>query len=122
LEGLFSGPETAEGHCRVSGLILSRLFVGSLGAGARPPINLDGNGGPEPKALFASVRAAINGLLPGTGVGCPAFIRDQAHRLVLDCREAVIPPTSRELGKGIADVTGQALHYGQYGCLKMYVN
>jgi hypothetical protein len=42
--GLFSGPEAAEGYRRVGGLILSRLFVGSLGAGARPPINLDCNG------------------------------------------------------------------------------
>jgi hypothetical protein len=39
-----SGKEAAERDHRVGGLILSRLFVGSLGAGTRPPINLDGNG------------------------------------------------------------------------------
>jgi hypothetical protein len=97
-------------------------FHGPFGAGTCPPINLDGNGGPEPKALLESLRAAIKGLLPGTDVGCPAFIRDQASSLVLDCREAVIPPTSRELGEGVADVPDQALHHRQYGCLKMQVN
>jgi hypothetical protein len=57
--------EAAEHDRRVASLILSRPFVGSLGASTRPPINLDGNGGPEPEALFASLRAAIKGLLPG---------------------------------------------------------
>jgi hypothetical protein len=120
--GVFSGMEAAERDHRVGGLILSRPFVGSLGAGTRPPINLDCNGGPEPKALFASLRAAIKGLLPGTDICCPALIGDQAYSLVLDCREAVIPPTFRDLGEGVADVTDQALHHGQYGCLKMQVN
>ena len=120
-EGI-SRTEAAEGYHRVGGLILSRLFVGSLGAGTGPPINLDGNGGPEPQALFASSRAAIKGLLPGASVCCPTFIGDQAYSLVLDCREAIIPPTFRELGEGVADVTDQALHHGQYGCLKMQVN
>jgi hypothetical protein len=81
------------------------LFVGSLSAGPRPPINLNGNSGPEPKALFASLRAAIKSLLPGTGVCCPALIGDQAYSLVLDGCEAIIPPTFRELGEGVADVT-----------------
>jgi hypothetical protein len=119
---VLSRTEAAEGYRRVGGLILSRLLVGSFGAGTRPPINLDGNGGPEPEALLASSRAAIKGLLPGASVCCPALIGDQAYSLVLDCREAVIPPTFRELGEGVADVTDQALHYGQYGCLKIQVN
>jgi hypothetical protein len=63
-EGI-SRTEAVERYRRVGGLILSRLFVGSLGAGARPPINLNGNGGPEPEALLTSFRAAMKGLLPG---------------------------------------------------------
>jgi hypothetical protein len=120
--GVRAGTEAAEPDRCVSSLILSRLFVGSLGAGTRPPINLDGNGGPEPEALVASLRAAIRGLLPGMGVGCYTLIGDQAYSLVLHCCEVVIPPTFRVLGEGIVDVTDQALHYGQYGCLKMQVN
>jgi hypothetical protein len=37
---------------------------------------------------------------------CP--LGDQAYSLVLDRCEAIIPPT---LGKGVADITDQALHY-----------
>jgi hypothetical protein len=102
---MFSGMEAAKPYRRVASRKLSRLFVGSLSAGARPPINLDGNGGPEPEALLTSLRAAIKGLLPGTGVCCPPLIGDQAYSLVLDCREAAIPPASRELGEDVADVT-----------------
>ena len=111
--------EAAKPYRRVGSLILSRLFVGSLGAGTCPPINLDGNGGPEPEALLASLRAAIKGLLPGASVCCPTLIGDQAYSLVLDCCEAVLTPT---LGKGVADVTDQALHHGQYGQVKLRVN
>jgi hypothetical protein len=120
--GLFSGPEAAERDRHVSGLILSRLLVGSPRAGTSPAINLDGNGGPKPETLLASLRAAIKRLLPGASVCCPTFIRDQAYSLVRDCREAVIPPAFRELGEGVADVTHEALHHGQYGHVMLRVN
>jgi hypothetical protein len=65
------------------------------------------------------LRATIKGLLPGTGVGCPPLIGDQAYSFVLDGCEAVLTPT---LGKGIADVTDKALHHGQYGHVMLRVN
>jgi hypothetical protein len=114
--------EAAKPYRRVASRKLSRLFVGSLGAGARPPINLDGDGGPEPEALFASLWAAIKGVLPGASVCCPALRGAQAYSLVRDCREAVIPPAFRELGEGVADETHEALHHGQYGHVMLRVN
>jgi hypothetical protein len=86
---VFAGTEAAERARRDGNRSLSRPFVGSLGAGTGPPINLDGNGGPEPKALFASFRAAIKGLLPGC---CEP-----------DCTGRVVQVTE---GRGVSHDTG----------------